>query len=444
MASISTDKKGLRRILFVGGDGRRRTIRLGRVPIKTARTIQTHVENLAAAALGRNAPDPETSAWVGRLDRVLYDKLATVGLLPPREQKQDPEAVALGAFLDQYIAGRADVKPGTATNLRQARAKLVAYFGADKPLPAITPGDADNFRQDLESKLGINTTRRHCGRAKQFFRAAVRKRLIAENPFADQKGLAVRANPSRFYFVTPAEAEAVLDACPDAQWRLLFALARWGGLRVPSEPLGLRWADVDWARGRLTVHSPKTERHEGGESRQIPIFPEIRPHLEAVWERAEPGTEWVITRYRNSNANLRTQFERIICRAGLTPWPKLFQNLRSTRETELAKTYPLHVVCSWIGNSQRVAARHYLQVTDADYENALEGALGGGAQSGALSEKKAARNAAQSIPADSRQPSQKTHKALENQGLCTVLAKDGQSWQDRQATPTGFEPVLQA
>ena len=35
---------------------------------------------------------------------------------------------------------------------------------------------------------------------------------------------------------------------------------------------------------------------------------------------------------------------RIIRRAGLTPWPKPFQNLRSTRETELAETYPLHVV----------------------------------------------------------------------------------------------------
>ena len=44
---------------------RRQAIRLGRVPIKTARTIKTHVENLAAAALGQHAPDAETSAWVG-------------------------------------------------------------------------------------------------------------------------------------------------------------------------------------------------------------------------------------------------------------------------------------------------------------------------------------------------------------------------------------------
>ncbi len=65
--------------------------------------------------------------------------------------------MVLGDFLDQYIAGRADVKPGTETNLEQARKKLVEYFGESKPLGAITPGDADQFRQDLESQAGRST-----------------------------------------------------------------------------------------------------------------------------------------------------------------------------------------------------------------------------------------------------------------------------------------------
>lgn len=48
--------------------------------------------------------------------------------------------------------------------------------------------------------------------------------------------------------------------------------------------------------------------------------------------------------------NLRTQLLRIIRRAGWNPWPKLFQNLRSTRQTELADEYPIQVVTAWIGN----------------------------------------------------------------------------------------------
>ena len=81
----------------------------------------------------------------------------------------------------------------------------------------------------------------------------------------------------------------------------------------------------------------------------------------------------IITRYRDANANLRTQFERIIKRAGLKPWPKLFHNLRATRQTELAEQFPMHVVCEWIGNSQAVAQEHYLRVTDEHFAKATGG-----------------------------------------------------------------------
>src|SRR5688572_15355886 len=84
---------------------------------------------------------------------------------------------------------------------------------------------------------------------------SMRKRLIADNPFADMKGVTVRSNRSRDYFITRADAAKVLDACPDAQWRLIFALSRFGGLPCPSETLSLRWADVDLAAGRMVVLS---------------------------------------------------------------------------------------------------------------------------------------------------------------------------------------------
>jgi hypothetical protein len=87
---------------------------------------------------------------------------------------------------------------------------------------------------------------------------------------------------------------------------------------------------------------------------------------------ADGPTEHVVTRYRRSNCNLRTQLERIINRAGLQPWPRMFQNLRATRETELTQGFPLHVVTAWIGNTPRVASRHYLQVRDSDFERASQ------------------------------------------------------------------------
>jgi len=87
----------------------------------------------------------------------------------------------------------------------------------------------------------------------------------------------------------------------------------------------------------------------------IPIFPELRPHLEAVFDQAGEGGVHVITRYRKTSANFRRPLTRIIQPAGLEPWPKLFQNLRSSRETKLAEQFPIHVACSWIGNTKAVA-----------------------------------------------------------------------------------------
>jgi hypothetical protein len=54
----------------------------------------------------------------------------------------------------------------------------------------------------------------------------------------------------------------------------------------------------------------------------------------------------------------------IMARAKVKPWPKLFQNLRSPLQTELEEILPSHIVCAWIGNSEKVAQEHYLQMTD--------------------------------------------------------------------------------
>ena len=75
-----------------------------------------------------------------------------------------------------------------------------------------------------------------------------------------------QVNSSRAHFITADTIEKVIGACPDAQWRLIVALSRYGGLRCPSEHLCLTWGDVDWEHNLITIRSPKTEHHVGGES----------------------------------------------------------------------------------------------------------------------------------------------------------------------------------
>ncbi|MHB1421853.1 MAG: hypothetical protein ACYC3I_01390 [Gemmataceae bacterium] len=113
----------------------------------------------------------------------------------------------------------------------------------------------------------------------------------------------------------------------------------------------------------------------GSHLRRIAALPGRR------FRASRAGTVSIINRYRNTNQNLRTQLQRICKRAGVTPWGKPFHNLRASRETELAASFPLHVVCAWIGNSAAIAQKHYLQVVDADYDKAA----GSAAKSGAVS-----------------------------------------------------------
>jgi hypothetical protein len=138
-----------------------------------------------------------------------------------------------------------------------------------------------------------------------------------------------------------ATFQKILDEASDSEWKLILALGRFGGLRTPSETPALRWQDSNREKNTILVRSVKTERHAGSESRLIPLFAELRPFLLAAFEEAPAGAVHCIERHRLNSTNLRTQVHRFIFRAGLKPWPRTFQNLRASRETELSAVYPL-------------------------------------------------------------------------------------------------------
>ena len=367
MASVCKRPNGLRRVVF-NHEGKRKTLYLGKVSQRAAEAVCLRIEELIGAR--DHAYSDELRRWIESRSEDLQAKLAAAGLIEKRQ------AATLGGFIDGFIEAReADTKASTRIKWGTVRNQLLNHFGPQRQLASITEADAEGWRlRLLREGRSDNTVRRACGIAKQWLAAAIRARLLTTNPFRRLVST-VRANPERFAFIDPATAERVIDACPDAEWRLLFALARYGGLRIPSEAYALRWCDIDWARDRFTVRSPKTEHHEGKASRVVPIFPELLPHLLDAWELAKSGEGYredgfCIERYRGGPLNLRTQLARIIRRAGVKQWPKLWQNLRSTRQTELAERFPLQVVVAWIGNSQAVAMQHYLQTTDAHFEAA--------------------------------------------------------------------------
>ena len=439
MASLSNDPGGRRRIQFVDADGNRKTIRLGKMSKRQAESVKLRVEDLVAAKLSNGSPSDETSRWLSSVDDTLADRLAATGLAEPREKVASP---GLLKFAEGIRDGKANLKPNTLRNYNQTIRRMVTFFGKDRPIDSIDCGLADQWPERmLKDGLSPATVGREVKRARQFFRVAVRRKLISENPFTEVAAPA-QVNTSRSHFVTRQVIKRVLAACPDVEWRLIVALSRFGGLRCPSEHLALRWGDIDWEKGRINVPSPKTEHLPSGAHRTIPLFPELREPLEEAFEQAEQGNLYVINRYRGTNQNLRTQFQRILRRAGVQPWERLFHNLRASRETELTEDFPLHVVCAWIGNSAVIAARHYLTVTAGHFAKATAGkSPEGGAESGALSAEMGAQNAAQSSLAPDCTKGTNVKKARQNRADMQLSAITSLAAQVESVPRRGVEPL---
>jgi integrase len=374
MASISTDSRGNRRILFMGVDGRKKAIHLGNTPKKSVESLKVLVEELLVARRTGRPSEPHTLRKVQSLHPTVRERLETLELL----DGLGGGSKRLGEFISEYVKGRTCVKPATKEIWRQGENSLIAYFGKDMSLNKVTPGDADEYLEHLRgTTLAPMTIKKRLQFAKKIFRAAARKKLIFIDPFYDVSFTATK--PDKSFFVTAAMAAKLIDACPDHNWRMIVLLCRYGGLRCPSEVLSLRWQDILWDQNKIVVPSPKTEHHPGKDTRIIPLFPELRRQLEECFEFAAEGAVYVVdSHYRQSamgkdgwrNCNLRTQFQRIVKNAGLTPWPRLFHNLRSSRQTELAETFPSHVVCGWLGNSEKIAREHYYQITDEHFASA--------------------------------------------------------------------------
>jgi len=442
MASISNDSNGNRTIQFVGADGKRRSIRLGKVNAKHAKAFKLKVETLASAIAAKLPLDTETATWLGNIGNDLAEKLAAVGLMPERQSR------TLGEFLNAYLKRRkADSKPNTIKNIYRVIHDLTTFFGADAGLRSISVEKAEAFKAYyVEKELAPATIYRQLKFAKMFFALAVQAKYISENPFANVRGQSYTPT-KRQYYLTLDDTHRVLEVA-NPTWRTIIALSRFAGLRCPSEVLSLKWVDVNLVTGRMIVTSPKTEHLEGKGSRVVPIFPALKPYLEDAAVLAEPGEVYVVggktgATFRASagenwkNSNLRTTFEKIIHRAGLVAWPKLFQNLRASCETDLMQHHPIHVVTAWIGNTPIVAIKHYLQILDSDFAKAIQGNAQSGAESGAVVVQKAVQTGAAPIEPE-------TTNATGSLGLLAsrrVEADAGQYCTSEHVHPVGVEPT---
>lgn len=155
-------------------------------------------------------------------------------------------------------------------------------------------------------------------------------------------------NPKRVCrYVMRDEYEKLLEQCPDREWRVILALARYGGLRCPSEVLRIRWTDIDW-KGK-GLHVRRYTKITSG--RTVPLFPDIRKELEALFHAVKKEkNEFVVNQFADrKTVNLVGRFHQMVRRAEISLIPRPFGSFRCSRASELMDKFGMFLTCNWLG-----------------------------------------------------------------------------------------------
>ena len=221
MASIISEKNGKRRIEFVDSNGLRKRIRLGKASMKQASAIKVKVEDLISSRKGSGLISDETAQWLAVLSVEFHEKLASVGLVKCRSHTSATMKDLIAEFYKHL-----NVKAIARRNYEPTTNMMLAYFGENTPIRDIEPLQAQQWRAQMKADGSAEATlSKRVKLARQIFRQGARWKMLSDNPFADVKA-GSQINKSRQRFINLEDAAKVLEACPDSQWRLIFALSR--------------------------------------------------------------------------------------------------------------------------------------------------------------------------------------------------------------------------
>ncbi len=335
-------RSGYRYQFTVGGV--RRSLWLGKVPRRTAEEIARNVDRLALACETQTQPPVDVQQWAVKVSGRLRETLEKWQLIEPSVVS----ARTLADFASAYIATKTDVKEATREKYGHTKRMLVNHFGPDRTIASITKADCQLWYRSMLQTHAETTAGKHVTRARTIFRFAVDGNMISSNPLDGIK-VSDQIDRDREHYVTRDDAARILEHC-DPEQGVAFALARFAGLR-PCELLRLTWSDI--REDRIRVDSVKTGL------RWMRLEPDVRKQLDRL-----PLREGRILRRWSPDANLATNLKRVIERANVKPWPKMFVNCRASCRGDLEDRFPSWVCDLLMGHSQEVADKHYRRLHD--------------------------------------------------------------------------------
>ena len=192
------------------------------------------------------------------------------------------------------------------------------------------------------------------------------------------------------------------------------------------------------------MHAPKTKRYDEHRRRVVPITPKLMSVLQDAFDAADDGQKQVIQLSRN---NLHRTMDAIIRRTKIDPIDRMFQVFRQSCESEWAMTFPQHAVSAWLGHSEAVSRKHYLQVPEELFNCAIgrkdsteERAANGAAEGAAAGSRTDSRGDASAEQHDIEDNSQTPPLA----GVSDDLREDATNSENAPRRTRTFDPLIKS
>ncbi len=266
----------------------------------------THRGERHVARLGKNI-SRTVAGELARVERAAILK-GEAGIGGPKRAD-----VTLENAAELFLAwSDANKRPRTRRTYRQCVERLKAAFPGRR-LSEISAFDLERYKRGrIEAGVTVMVNRElQCLRA-LYNRCREWGKYEGDNPAARVKPL--RESRGRLRFLEPTEEDALLAGAGEPL-RTMLLVGIHAGLRLQSEALTLRWADVDLKRGLLTVQAAYAK---SGRTRTVPLNRILRAALAAARQRAPEGAEHVFCRRDSSPyRSIRTTFQTACKAAGL-------------------------------------------------------------------------------------------------------------------------------
>ena len=177
----------------------------------------------------------------------------------------EPSALSVNDYLDKWLESmRAGVRERTLSDYKSMLRLYMRPTLGGKRLADVSPLDLQSLYSGMLGRgLSPRTIQMVHTILFTALKQAVKWRMLARNP-ADAVDAPRRVRKEMRAF-TPEEANAFLTAAASDRHSVMFAFALATGMR-PSEYFGLKWSDIDFGQGTVTIRRSlhwREKKHDG-------------------------------------------------------------------------------------------------------------------------------------------------------------------------------------